>query len=122
MSAQDWVMIIGSVFAGLMLILNTYLTWLSKQAVDQTHEIVNSQRTTMVEKIGTLEEFVRTLVREREDIARGKTLIQTAAGAAKDVLHTAEETAKTLKESGVRFPQPEGRDPPSRPKGGPPPP
>ncbi len=66
--------------------------------IDSVHEIVNSQRTEMVAEITALKEIVRNLVSERENVARGKTLMQTAEGAAKGVLHEAVDVAKKLKD------------------------
>jgi hypothetical protein len=106
-TAADYVGITGmivtclaAIAAALVSIINAIRTpqkiAVVETKIDAVHGIVNSQRTEMVAKINNLEEVVRQLLKDRDDEARGKTLIQTAKDAASDVLHAAKDAASDV--------------------------
>jgi len=133
MDAAAWTMMIvtcaGAIAAAVVSVINALRTppgvVTVEKKVDDVHTIVNNQRTAMMAEIDTLKGMVHRLVGEREDKARGKTLMETASDAAEGLLDKAKGVAKDL-EAGVeevvpdvrpKMYPPAGWVPPPRPKG-----
>jgi hypothetical protein len=75
MDGRDWVQIIGAIAAGIVLIINTYMSWRTGQAVEKVHTATNSMKDALVKVTGEAEKAKGRLegAAEAEAKARGES-------------------------------------------------